>query len=154
MPRNSLSISKLLVVLLVGVSLSACEQVDPNSPLGKRKTIFKQMLKTSEQLGGMLRGRVKFDEPAFAAGASSLATLSQQPWQHFPQVKDEGSSSAKDEVWVNQQRFNELSKQLESATANLALLSSQKPLLPADVAKPFKQVENACEACHHEFRDY
>lgn len=154
MSRNSLFIPKLLVVLLVGLSLTACERVDPNSPLGKRKTIFKEMLKTSEQLGGMLRGRVKFDEPAFAVGASSLATLSLEPWQHFPQVKDEGKSSARDEVWNNQLRFNELSKQLEAATANLALISSQKPLAPSALAKPFKQVENACEACHQEFRDY
>ena len=154
MSRNALFPSRLFVVLLACLSLAACEPVDPNSPLGKRKTIFKKMLKTSEQLGGMLRGRVKFDEPAFAAGASSLSTLSQQPWQHFPQVKDEGKSSAKDEVWQNQLRFNELAKQLESATANLALVSSQKPLIPSNVAKPFKQVENACEACHNEFRDY
>lgn len=154
MPRNSLFTPRLLVVLLACWALSACNKVDPNSPLGQRQIIFKQMLKTSEQLGGMLRGRVKFDEAVFAAGSSSLATLSQQPWQHFPQVQDEGKSSAKDEVWQNQLRFNELAKQLESATANLALVSSPKPLIPANLAKPFKQVENACEACHNEFRDY
>jgi cytochrome c556 len=83
-----------------------------------------------------------------------LASLAQQPWQHFPQARDEGKSSAKDEVWQNQQRFDELAKQLETTTAALALISSQQPLLPANLAKPFKQVENACEACHQEFRDY
>jgi cytochrome c556 len=144
----------LLVVLLACFGLSACEQVDPNSPLGKRKAIFKQMLKNSEQLGGMLRGRVQFDAPAFALGATTLATLSQQPWQHFPQVKEESKSSAKDTVWQNQQRFNELAKQLRDATANLAQVSGQQPLTAGNLAKPFKQVENACEACHHEFRDY
>lgn len=154
MSRNLLLITRLFVVLLACLSLAACNPVDPNSPLGKRQTIFKQMLKTSEQLGGMLRGRVKFDEPTFAAGASSLATLSQQPWQHFPQVQDDGKSSAKDEVWQNQLRFNELAKKLESATAELVVATTQKPLTAAGLAKPFKQVENACEACHHEFRDY
>lgn len=149
MPRKT-----LLVVLLACLTLAACNKVDPNSPLGKRQVIFKQMLKTSEQLGGMLRGRVSFNEQAFSAGAVSLAALSQQPWQHFPQAKDEGQSSAKDDVWSNQQRFNELAKQLETITADLVQVSSQKPLLAANLAKPFKQVENACEACHNEFRDY
>jgi cytochrome c556 len=154
MPRNSLFASRLLVVLLACLALSGCNKVDPNSPLGQRQIIFKQMLKTSEQLGGMLRGRVKFDAPTFAASASLLASLAQQPWQHFPQARDAGKSSAKDEVWENQQRFDELAKQLETTTAALALIGSQPPLLPANLAKPFKQVENACEACHQEFRDY
>lgn len=149
MPRKT-----LLVVLLACLTLAACNKVDPNSPLGKRQVIFKQMLKTSEQLGGMLRGRVTFNEQAFGEGAVSLAALSQQPWQHFPQVQDEGHSSAKDDVWTNQQRFNELAKQLETITADLVEVSSQKPLLATNLAKPFKQVENACEACHNEFRDY
>jgi cytochrome c556 len=42
--------------LLACLTLSACGGVDPNSPLGQRKAIFKQMLKTGEDLGGMLRG--------------------------------------------------------------------------------------------------
>jgi cytochrome c556 len=154
MSRNSLFMSRLFVALLACLALTACNRVDPNSPLGKRQVIFKQMLKTSEQMGGMLRGRVKFDAPTFAASASLLATLAPQPWQHFPQVRDEGKSSAKDEVWQNQQRFDELAKQLEASTAALLLVSSQPPLVPADLAKPFKQVENACSACHQEFRDY
>jgi cytochrome c556 len=154
MSRNSLFAPRLLVVLFACLALAGCNRVDPNSPMGKRQVIFKQMLKTSEQLGGMLRGRVKFDAPTFAASASLLASLAQQPWQHFPQVRDEGKSSAKDEVWQNQQRFDALAKQLEARTAELQLASGQSPLVPADLAKPFKQAENACEACHQEFRDY
>ncbi len=49
------------VLLLAGLTLAACDRVDPNSPLGQRKAIFKQMLKTSEDMGGMLRGRLPFD---------------------------------------------------------------------------------------------
>lgn len=145
---------KLLIALLACLALTACNRVDPNSPLGKRQAIFKHMLKTSEQLGGMLRGRVKFDATTFTASASLLASLAQQPWQHFAQARDEGKSSAKDEVWQNQQRFDQLAKQLEASTAALALASGQSPLVPADLAKPFKHAENACKACHQEFRDY
>lgn len=154
MSRNALFPSRLFVVLLACLSLTACEQVDPNSPLGKRKTIFKQMLKTSEQLGGMLRGRVKFDEPAFVAGAASLNELVKTPWQHFPQVKDEGKSSAKDEVWQNQLRFNELARQLEASTAALVVATTAKPLAAQALGQPFAKVEGACKACHQEFRDY
>ncbi len=56
-----MTLKRLSVVLLACLTLSACGGVDPNSPLGQRKAIFKQMLKTGEDLGGMLRGRIPFD---------------------------------------------------------------------------------------------
>ena len=154
MPRILSFKSKLLVILLAGLSLGACERLDPNSPLGQRKAIFKQMLKTSEQLGGMLRGRISFNEADFVAGAGQLDSLVRAPWQHFPQVRDEGKSSAKDEVWQNQQRFNELARKLEISTAGLLAATAQKPLTPKALAAPLNQVEAACKACHQEFRDY
>ena len=88
----------VLAAVALGAALSGCERVDPNSPLGKRKVIFKDMLKTSEDLGGMLRGRLPFDGVKFAGGALQLDNLSHQPWQHFPQVRDGGDSSARAEV--------------------------------------------------------
>ena len=154
MPRILSFKSKLLVILLAGLSLGACERLDPNSPLGQRKTIFKQMLKTSEHLGGMLRGRISFNEADFVAGAGKLDSLVKTPWQHFPQVRDEGKSSAKDEVWQNQQRFNELARQLEMRSADLLAATAQKPLTPQLLSAPLNQLEAACKACHQEFRDY
>jgi len=65
----------VLAALALGGALSGCDRVDPNSPLGKRKVIFKDMLKTSEDLGGMLRGRLPFDGVKFADGALKLDGL-------------------------------------------------------------------------------
>ena len=149
-----MTLKRISVVLLACLTLTACGGVDPNSPLGQRKAIFKQMLKTSEQLGGMLRGRISFNEADFVAGAGKLDSLVKTPWQHFPQVRDEGKSSAKDEVWQNQQRFNELARQLEMSTAGLLAATAQKPLTPKALVAPLNQVEAACKACHQEFRDY
>src|SRR5450830_1182784 len=78
-----MTFKKLTVVLLACLALSACGGVDPNSPLGQRKAIFKQMLKTGEDLGGMLRGRIPFDGAKFAEGAVKLDALSHEPWKHF-----------------------------------------------------------------------
>jgi len=146
--------SKLLLLCSAVLLLSACGGVDPDSPMGKRQTLFKEMLKTSEDLGGMLRGRLPFDEARFAAGAEQLDTLSRQPWQHFPQVRDEGDSRARDEVWQRQERFQQLARQLESDTALLRELSRQKPLDPKTVEPAVKKVEDSCRACHDEFRAY
>ena len=113
--------------------LAGCGGVDPNSPMGKRQAIFKQMLKTSENLGGMLRGRVRFDEQDFRAQAQQLEQLSRQPWQHFPAVRDEGDTAAKAEVWQRQERFQELANALQARTGELAQASQAQPLTPAAV---------------------
>ncbi|SDT22926.1 c-type cytochrome [Pseudomonas oryzae] len=143
----------LLLLALCGLTLTACDRVDPNSPLGKRQTLFKDMLKTSEDLGGMIRGRITFDEQRFAAGALKLDQLSRQPWQHFPQVREE-DSRARNEVWQRQERFQQLARDLEANTAALVAATATRPLEAKALAAPVDRVEKACKACHEEFRIY
>ena len=146
--------SKLLLGLLAVTLLAGCDRVDPNSPLGKRQALFEEMLRTSEDLGGMLRGRLSFNEQRFAEGATKLDELSRQPWQHFPQVREEARSSARDEVWQRQERFQQLARELEQATAALVLAVAEVPLKADAVRAPMQRVEDSCEGCHQEFRAY
>jgi cytochrome c556 len=147
---------KAVVLLLfpLCVGLSACGGVDPDSPMGKRQAIFKQMLKTSEDLGGMLRGRLAFDGEKFRSGALELQQLSLQPWEHFPKVQDAGESAARSEVWQRQERFQQLARELEAATANLVSISQAARPTPEQVQAPQQAVEAACKACHQEFRSH
>lgn len=146
--------SKPLVAVLLALALAGCGGVDPNSPQGKRQALFKQMMKVSEDMGGMLRGRLSFDAQAFAAGARELDALASQPWQHFPQVREEARSSARDEVWQRQERFQQLARELEQATAALVLAVAEVPLKADTVRAPMQRVEDSCEGCHQEFRAY
>ncbi|OOV91651.1 c-type cytochrome [Pseudomonas sp. MF4836] len=147
-------LKRLAVVLLACLTLSACGGVDPNSPLGQRKAIFKQMLKTGEDLGGMLRGRIAFDGARFAEGAVKLDSLSHEPWKHFPQVKEEENTSATDDVWRKQARFQELARNLEAATGELVIASQVQPYKAANLGPAVQKVEDACSACHKELRDH
>ncbi len=143
-----LSVSLIAVLALLG-----CDRIDPNSPLGKRKAIYQQMLDVKEDMGGMLRGRLAFDAEGFTAGAVQLDQLSRQPWQYYPEVK-EAQSEARDDVWQKQARFNEMARELEARTAALVTATAQKPVTAEGIAPAFQQVEDACEACHKEFRNY
>ncbi|MSU94665.1 cytochrome c [Pseudomonas mandelii] len=149
-----MTLKRLSVVLLACLTLSACGGVDPNSPLGQRKAIFKQMLKTGEDLGGMLRGRIPFDGPKFAKGAVKLDTLSREPWKHFPQVREEDNTSAKDNVWQQQARFQDMARTLEAATGELVIASKVQPYKASNLGPAVQKVEDACSACHKEFRDH
>ncbi|WP_439860091.1 c-type cytochrome [Pseudomonas sp. MBLB4136] len=143
-----------LPVLFISLALAACGGVDPDSPLGKRQAIFKQMLKTSEDLGGMLRGRIAFDEQRFIQGAAELDQLAREPWQHFPQIKEEDDTRARDEVWQRQARFQALARELEGATAALVEATTAPPLRQSELAPVVQRVEDSCEACHKEFRAF
>ena len=145
---------KTLSLVLLVLALSGCGGVDPNSPQGQRQGIFKQMLKVSENLGGMLRGRIAYKEPAFIAGAAELDQLTRTPWQHFPQVRDEGDSRARDEVWQRQARFQELADAQMASTRALAEAAAQPPLQTKTLAPLVARVEADCKACHSEFRRY
>ncbi|MGZ7455875.1 c-type cytochrome [Pseudomonas sp. Ma2-10] len=149
-----MTLKKLSVVLLACLTLSACGGVDPNSPLGQRKAIFKQMLKTAEDLGGMLRGRIPFDGPKFADGAVKLDALSREPWKHFPQVREEDHTSAKSDVWQKQADFQGMARTLEVATGELVTTSKVQPYKASNLGPAVQKVEDACSACHKEFRDH
>lgn len=149
-----MTLKRLSIVLLACLTLSACGGVDPNSPLGQRKAIFKQMLKASEDLSGMLKGRVAFDGQRFTDGATKLDSLSREPWKHFPAVKEADNSSAKGDVWQKQAHFQDLVSSLESATGELVLATNAKPFKASTLNPAVQKVQDACEACHKEFRDH
>ncbi|AHY41214.1 cytochrome C [Stutzerimonas decontaminans] len=148
-----MKLSLLRLPLIAALVLTGCDRVDPDSPLGKRKAIYQAMLDTKEDLGGMLRGRIPFDAEGFSTGAVKLDELSRQPWQHYPEVKEK-QSDARDDVWQRQERFNEMARALEATTAELVGVTSAAPVTAEVVAPAFQRVEDACEACHKEFRAY
>ncbi|MEQ7919991.1 cytochrome c [Xanthomonas sp. WHRI 1810A] len=147
-------IKHLGLIALACLALNACGGVDPNSPLGQRKAIFKEMLKTSEDLRDMLRGRVPFDGQRFADGSVKLDGLSHEPWKHFPAVREADHTSATDDVWQKQARFQELARSLESATGELVIASQVRPFRKSVLSPAMEKVEGACDACHKEFRDH
>ncbi|KAF1031863.1 MAG: hypothetical protein GAK37_00666 [Pseudomonas sp.] len=144
----------LIVAVLACLTLSACGGVDPNSPLGQRKAIFKQMLKTGEDLGGMLRGRIPFDGAKFAEGAVKLDALSYEPWKHFPSVREEDHSSATADVWQKQALFQDMAQKLEAATGELVVASQVQPYKASNLGPAVQKVEDACTACHKQFRNH
>ncbi|MNG07094.1 Cytochrome C' [compost metagenome] len=83
-----------------------------------------------------------------------LDALSREPWKHFPQVREEDHTSATSDVWEKQARFQELARTLEGATGELVTASQVQPYKASNLGPAVQKVEDACSACHKEFRDH
>ena len=149
--------SKAVLLSLVAVlTLSACGGVDPNSPAGKRQAAFQEILKVSENLTGMFRGRINYDADKFRAGATELERLSHTPWQYFPKVQEGEQGRASDEIWQRQEQFHELARDFEAASLALMHSADAEPETQrrAEQEKAMQRVEDSCKACHQVFRSY
>ncbi len=96
----------------------------------------------------LLTGRVS------SKARTSLDSLSHEPWKHFPQVKEAEHTSARDAVWQKQAHFQELARSLEAATGELRVASLVQPYKVSTLKPAVEKVEDACDACHKEFRDH
>ncbi len=141
-------------VVLACLLVSGCRGADPDSPEARRQAVFKQMLVSSEELGGMLRGRLAFKPERFAEGARELNALAARPWQYFPPPAGDERSTARPEVWEQHARFEAFAQQLQVATEALQSAAG-RPQGSVDQLQPaLGRVEAACKRCHEAFRAY
>lgn len=150
-----MKLNPLLIPLCTALLLTGCGGVDPDSPLGKRKAVFKEILRVSEELRGMSNGRIPYDGRRFDEQAGRLETLAQEPWQYFPETRDDRRSQATEAVWQRQERFQSLARELETASQALrettGLAEDQRQ--PAQTSA-IERIEATCRTCHKEFRTF
>ncbi|MBM3116768.1 c-type cytochrome [Jeongeupia naejangsanensis] len=135
----------LILFCCTAALLAGCSKSDPHSPSALRQSIFKDMLRTSETLGGMVRGRSAYDPATFQAGADKLKALASAPWSHFPEFEASGPSHA------SAGQFKAAAQKLETATTQLAAQAEAGASME-DIRPRFTAVEESCAACHRVFR--
>jgi cytochrome c556 len=143
----------LPVVLLCATLLAACgaepEDTGPGQPVAHRRAAFKELIKSFEPMGVMVRDD-KYDAQRFAALAASVNTLRDAPWQYFGPGTQYPPSHAKDEVWSRPQEFEADRKAFFDATDKLAAVAGTKDAKVAAAA--FHAAEKTCRNCHDTFK--
>jgi cytochrome c556 len=145
---------KILLTAFIVLAAAGCgNEVDPDSPEGKRQAIFKKMLNHSEPMAGMLGDRLPYDAETFAAHAQRLQALSSKPWDHFPEPGDNPQrTAAEPAVWADPLGFALRASDFETAATLLALKAGEGVDDPEMLREPFQAVQQACKACHDDYR--
>jgi len=151
---RSASYQKIAAIALLGLALVGCNNTaDPDSPEGKRQALFKQMIKQSEPMGGMLSDRLPFDGVIFAEHAKNLAQLADQPWSYFPKPGAEPEPNrAKADIWSDPQGFAQAIDTFKAAVADLTAATEGGVRGPGQAADQLRAVQQACKACHDDYR--
>lgn len=144
----------LLTAFVAALSLTACsnepQDTHPNQPVTKRKAIFKQMLRTLEPMGMVVREREDYERQSFLSGAKELKQLATEPWVHFTPDSNYPPTRAKPEIWQNQAEFIQAQNKLKGSTDQLVKAAESGNM--ALIRPALNNVEESCKSCHQQFR--
>jgi cytochrome c556 len=147
-------IRRLPLVLLACLLLASCGHNDVDThkgqPVTKRKLIFKEILRSFEPMGLVIRGRNPYDQAEFLQYANKLQTLSTQPWQYFGPDSNYSPTRAKPDVWDKPVEFKQAQQKFINAAAKLNATAKTGDF--DAIHRDFAAVEDSCKSCHQQFR--
>lgn len=146
---------RVILLLVAGLTLAACSPSEPpdthpGQPVTKRKQAFKEIVRTFEPMGLMVRGRDEFNQAEFLANAQELQRLAQLPWAYFTPDSNYPPTRAKEAVWSRNAEFRQAGEQFVLVTAELAGAAKTGDRAAIDAA--YQRVHQSCQSCHREFR--
>lgn len=149
---GSAPVSVLLAVLSVPL-LSACgepEDTRPGQPVAHRRAAFKEIVKTFEPMGVMLRTD-KYNAKEFQRLAAQLQQQGTAPWDYFGPDTQYPPSHAKDAVWQAPEKFARHKEAFLKASQQLAKQSSDGADR-ATLEKIYQTLHDTCRDCHKDFK--
>jgi cytochrome c556 len=147
------SIKFRLFFLLTAALLAGCGEVEdtrPGQPVKQRQMAFKEIVKTFEPMGVMLR-KDRYDADKFLPLAEALIAKRDGPWSHFGADTNYPPTKATPEVWKQPAEFEKNKQAFIAATD--ALLAAAKNKDKAQVEKNYDAVHEACKTCHKQFKE-
>lgn len=106
-------------------------------------TYFSRLLQTVE-------GDRPFDPGQVMSDAQIVEQLSRLPWEGFAPGSERGDTRAKEDIWLEEDRFKQLSQDMQARTAELSQAASTGDL--AKLKSAFAKTRETCNTCHKEFR--
>ena len=144
----------LLAPALAALTLAACsgpvEDTLPGQPIKHRQDAFKEILRSFEPMGTMLRTN-RYEADPFLDMTTRFIERRDAPWPHFTAGSFQPPTRAREAVWSRADDFE--SKRTAFIEATDALLEAANGRDLADVRAAYSAVEATCRSCHDDFRN-
>lgn len=132
--------------------LAACgepEDTRPGQPVKQRQQAFKEIIKSFEPMGVMLR-KGPYDAERFGKFTAELVAKRDLPWSHFAPDTNYPPTKASAEVWGQPAAFDKEKQGFLIATDLLqaAVQGGEK----AAIEKAYDAVHDSCKSCHKQFK--
>lgn len=143
-----LALSALALILLAACS-GPVEDTLPGQPIKHRQDAFKEVLRSFEPMGTMLRTQ-RYEADAFSEYVSRLQARRDMPWDYFVEGSHVPPSKARPAVWQRSDDFErERDAFLEAVDALVVAAASRDE---ATIRPAYARVEQSCRSCHDGFR--
>lgn len=145
---NSLAASLLSLSTIAGSAWA--QDRNAERAIKHRRAAFTLMSTYFSRLLQTVEGNRPFDPKQVMADAQIVEQLSRLPWEGFAPGSERGDTRAKEDIWLEEDRFKQLSQDMQARTAELSLAASTGDL--AKLKSAFAKTREACNTCHKDFR--
>jgi cytochrome c556 len=115
-----------------------------------RRAAFTLMSTYVSRMVQTVDGGRPFDAARTLADAKAVEYLSRLPWEGFVDGSDRGDTRAVADIWLEEDRFRKMARDLETRTTALRQAAETADLKKFKQA--FEPMRDACSACHKAFR--
>ena len=143
----------VIAVVIAGLVMAAAIAASPEenqAAFVRRDDTMKDLGRSfNVKIGRVASGRLQFSPDTVTSAETVVHIVSTLPTL-FPPGSDVADSHLKSEIWANPARFDQLVAAVQADAA--ALLPVVKTGDKAQIAVAYKTLNDACNACHDEFR--
>ncbi len=136
-------------VLFTGVVTVAGAESDPEDVIKYRKSMMKAIGGHMAASAAIINGKVNY-KGDLADHAKAIQALTKDVAGLFPKDSDFGDTDALDTVWKKPADFKKRADDAKTKAAAFAKMAATGDMAKSGAA--FKELNDACKACHKDFR--
>ena len=139
--------TSVLVIFGILIGVAYAQFARPEDAIKYRKAVMTIIAQHFGRMGAMVKGKVPYNQEAFANNAAVIEKVSVLPWEAFlAPGSDKGKTTMKSSVLKNQADFKALAQAFEMEVSKLSAAAKSGDF---DAAKgQFGKVAQSCQACH------
>ncbi len=136
-------------------TLSACSETPqdtrPGQPVATRQAAFKEMVRTFEPMGVMLR-QGPFDEARFREHFARFRSTVDKPWPHFAEDTCYPPAKVTPAACSDLKGLQRRAEAFREAVAALEAVLAESSVSADALRAPYERVYQTCQDCHREYR--